>query len=148
MLIEVHGEAKPAGSKMAYIVKGRARITDDCKKSRSWKTDVNQVAADAWGDQPLLIGPVYLQVVFFIQRPKSHYGTGKNAATLKASSPEYHTSKPDATKLLRAVEDALTGVCWRDDAQVCVQKVMKRYSDKHLTVIDVRPMSDGLEATP
>ena len=31
------------------------------------------------------------------------------------------------TKLVRAVEDALTGLVWRDDAQVVVQTVRKRY---------------------
>ena len=35
-----------------------------------------------------------------------------------------------ATKLIRAVEDALTGIVWRDDAQVAVQKVAKVYGDE------------------
>jgi Holliday junction resolvase RusA-like endonuclease len=35
---------------------------------------------------------------------------------------------PDATKLLRGLEDALTGVVWHDDAQIVSQHVEKRYA--------------------
>ena len=38
---------------------------------------------------------------FRFVRPKSHYGTGRNAKKLKPSAPPHHTQKPDATKLLR-----------------------------------------------
>lgn len=47
----------------------------------------------------------------------------------RPSAPHYPAVKPDATKLVRAVEDALTGICWRDDAQIVNQDVRKRYAD-------------------
>ncbi len=37
--------------------------------------------------------------------------------------------KPDATKLVRALEDALTRIVWKDDAQVVTQVVHKRFGE-------------------
>jgi len=74
-----------------------------------------------------LIGPVDLRVDFFMPRPKSHYrlsGTGP----LKDGAPVYHVQKPDATKLLRSVEDALNDVVWKDDVQVSDIQVTKRWA--------------------
>ena len=41
----------------------------------------------------------------------------------------YPITKPDATKMLRAVEDAMTGIAWLDDAQIVRQVVTKRYAE-------------------
>lgn len=145
MRIEVPHEAKPAGSKKAFNRPGSRFpvVVDDCKESRSWKTEVGQYAKDAWGDAPLLLGPVRLVVVFIRERPKRHYGTGRNAGIVKANAETWHISKPDATKLLRAVEDALTGIVWKDDSQVVMQCVEKRYGDKHLTIISVDELGEA-----
>ena len=63
-------------------------------------------------------GPVSVECIFHIQRPKGHHGTGKNAGTLKASAPEYHTIKPDVDNYLKFVLDCLNGLAWKDDGQV------------------------------
>ena len=62
-------------------------------------------------------------------RPKGHYRTGKNALILRKNAPEHPTTKPDATKLLRSTEDALTGILWKDDAQIWCQNVTKTYGE-------------------
>ena len=122
----VPGTPAPGGSKRAFVVKGRAVVVDDCKRNKPWRERVTAVAREAL-DGPLLSGPLELRVVFILPRPKGHFGTGKNAATIKASAPPHPTVKPDTTKLLRALEDALTEVVWRDDTQVVVQSAVKRY---------------------
>jgi Holliday junction resolvase RusA-like endonuclease len=33
-------------------------------------------------------------------------------------------------KLARAVEDALTGVLWRDDAQIAIEQLSKHYAER------------------
>ena len=48
---------------------------------------------------------------------------------MKGSAPFYHTTKPDALKLARSTEDALTGIVWADDAQTAVLEISKRYAD-------------------
>jgi Holliday junction resolvase RusA-like endonuclease len=130
----VAGIAKPAGSKRAFVLKkggvytGRAVVTDDCKKSKDWKTDVKRAAIHHYrGD--LWTCPISLTLRFIVTRPKGHYGTGKNAHLLRDSAPPFPLSKPDTTKLVRGVEDALTSIVWKDDAQVVTQRATKRYGD-------------------
>lgn len=133
ILIYVSGKPKPAGSKRAFVLKkggvytGKAIVTDACATSRDWKIDVQHAARDAYKGNPLE-GPLKLVLCFLLERPKSHYRTGRNAHLLRLEAPPYPASKPDATKLCRAVEDALTGIVWKDDAQIVTQKISKRYS--------------------
>jgi Holliday junction resolvase RusA-like endonuclease len=125
----VLGKPQPAGSKKGFKhpITGRVIITDDNSKAGPWKQQVGWAAAGQVAE--LWTGALELTVVFHIARPKGHYRSGKNAHLLRDSAPRYPVVKPDATKLLRAVEDALTGVLWRDDAQIVDQHVWKRYVD-------------------
>jgi Holliday junction resolvase RusA-like endonuclease len=137
----VYGVAAPAGSKKAFAHKhtGRIVVTDDSKRSRPWKTDIAKTAAVAMAGRPLLEGALELHILIYMPRPKGHYGTGRNAATLRASAPLWPSVKPDVTKLLRALEDACTGVVWRDDAQIVVQHATKAYGDPARAVIAAAP---------
>lgn len=124
----VHGIPKPAGSKRAFLNPKTKRIvvTDDCKTGRDWKASMQAAAIEAMaGDDPAT-GPLGLHVTFWMPRPKSHY---RKDGTVKESAPDWHDIRPDATKLLRCAEDAMTGIVWRDDAQVVSQEVTKRYAD-------------------
>lgn len=131
----VKGTPQARGSKRAFPFKKRdgslgVSVTDNNKRSAGWMQTVAYEAERAlqrsnWSrDRPML-----LHLTFVIRRPKGHYGTGRNAGRLKDSAPAHPTTRPDATKLLRAVEDALNGVVWRDDSQVVDQRVQKRYGD-------------------
>lgn len=132
----VPGLPQPQGSARAFVVKGKAVVTGDNPKVRSWRADVKTIAMDHWQGEPAS-GPVMVTVQFTLPRPQSHYGTGKNAGVLKATAPERHPKKPDLDKLVRAVLDALTGVCWRDDAQVCYVGASKYYGDRPETYFEV-----------
>ena len=138
--VVVFGEAQPAGSKRAFVHPhtGKTIVTDANAKSRPWKNRVAQAAGEQHRGG-ILDGPVILEVTFYEARTKGHYGTGRNAGVVKDSAPMYPAKKPDATKLLRGVEDALTGIVWRDDAQVVEQFVSKRYGDPARAEIVVRP---------
>jgi Holliday junction resolvase RusA-like endonuclease len=128
MRFTVYGKPQPAGSKRGFVNKktGKVIITDDAKGSRPWKQEVAGVAAMAMGKRQPWNLPLELNVEFFVARPKSHFNS---KGELRPKAPEFPAVRPDATKLLRAVEDALTGVVWRDDAQVVTQEVAKRYAD-------------------
>jgi Holliday junction resolvase RusA-like endonuclease len=125
----VLGKPQPAGSKSAYLnpKTGKINVSDSNKKSRPWKQQVAGAAADQV--EEVWTGPLALTVAFYVARPKGHYRTGRNADLLRDSAPVWPTTKPDTTKLLRAVEDALIGVLYRDDAQVVRQVVTKHYVD-------------------
>lgn len=127
----VNGEPKSAGSKRAFMVgkKGgpkRPILVDTCK-NEDWKTAV-RAAAVAAHKTGLLRGPIYLRVVFWMLRPKSHYNS---KGQLKAGAPQWHTKKPDATKLLRCLEDCLKGIVWIDDSEVAEQCVKKPYCSEN-----------------
>ena len=76
-----------------------------------------------------LSGPLQVKVYFIFSRPKSHYGTGRNATKLKPSAPTYFTKKPDTSNLLKFVEDAYNGMFWGDDSQIVLLTGLKRYVD-------------------
>ena len=127
----VLGKPQPAGSKRGIPIyrgkkgakqfTGRVAVVDDAKRSKPWQALVSAAAADALGGGEQLAGPLVLEVDFYVTRPAGHYGSGRNAEVLRAAAPRYPTTRPDVTKLLRGVEDALTSVVWHDDAQVVEQ---------------------------
>ena len=57
-----------------------------------------------------------VDVTFYVPRPKS-------------VTREYPEVKPDADKLLRCTLDALTGIAYRDDAQVIAPHPTKLYAN-------------------
>jgi crossover junction endodeoxyribonuclease RusA len=129
----VPGIPVPGGSKRAFVNKytGRASVTDAAgERNTNWRACVAHEAHMKMDGAALMEGPLRLEVVFCMPRPKKHFRTGRNANLLRSDAPEWHTSTPDTTKLLRAVEDALTGIVWKDDRQVAYQFVLKKY-DSH-----------------
>ena len=127
----VHGLPQTAGSKRAFVVnKGkpnaRAVVSDANPKSRDWKNSVASAAQPHALDTPLT-GPLWVRFVFFLPRPKGHFGAGSKASIVRASAPRYPSGRPDVLKLARAVEDALSGVIWGDDAQIVDERLYKRY---------------------
>lgn len=53
----------------------------------------------------------------------------------------YKPSRPDlCDNLMKGLCDALTGVVWRDDAQICRVSSVKRYGDKPGIAITVTPL--------
>ena len=128
--ITVYGTPQSRGSKSPWVPRdrdgnplrknGRIQIIvrDSNPKSGPWMKKVATVARLAMGDDAPIAGPVCLGVRCFFRRPKCHYRAGRYSAKLKASAPRFHIQKPDASKLIRAIEDALTGVVYVDDSQI------------------------------
>lgn len=121
--IFVAGVPAPQGSK----TKTRWGMREDNPNTKPWRATVAAEAADVMDGQELLGGALRLTVAFQFPRPRSHFGTGRNAEMLKLSAPDYHSTKPDLDKLLRAVGDALTGTAIRDDARIAVVHASKKY---------------------
>jgi len=138
------GQAAPGGSKRAFYIKalGRAIITDAAPRNKPWRASV-AASAQAVYFGPPLDGPLAITAQFGIARPKGHFGTGRNAGKLRASAPRYPTGRPDASKLWRAAEDALTKILWRDDAQIVWQTVTKNYSDRPGLRLEVQKLDNA-----
>lgn len=147
---EVAGKAEPAGSKRAFVpqkngqpfrskTNGRivVSVVDDNPNGRDWKNRVADGARQQWGARLLLTAPLWFKATFYLRRPKGHHGTGRNAAVVKESSPQFPASKPDVLKLTRAVEDALSGIVYADDSQIVSERIDKRYGDKPRVEIEI-----------
>lgn len=128
----VHGTAKPQGSKKAFMRPGAKHptmIESAGDALKQWRYSVAQAAAAAMVGKQLINDAVFVEVRFFLPRPKGHFGTGRNENTLKTSAPKDHTKKPDVDKLTRAVCDSLTDRVYKDDAQVTRVTATKEYTE-------------------
>jgi len=136
----VYGKPQPAGSKRVLPAGGRAGgrpiVVDDAKGSASWKRHVATVARGEMAGARPLVGPVTLELLFTLERPRFHYG----AHGVKPSSPPFPTVRPDLLKLARAIEDALTGICYLDDAQVVNEHLSKSYGSENAVQVRVAPL--------
>lgn len=144
----VPGRPQTAGSKRAFKTKiGKVVVTESGDRSAkaSWRSDLRDAAIrkrrTAWTvDEPVDV-PIAIEAVFVRPRPSSQMRSGRHAGALKDSAaPLRPVSRPDATKLLRAAEDALTGVLWIDDAQIVYQVVHKAWGDD----VGLDPRAEGL----
>nr|ADD96382.1 endodeoxyribonuclease RusA [uncultured organism MedDCM-OCT-S09-C20] len=127
--IRVYGIPRPQGSKRHV---GRGIMVEASKHVGQWRNDVMAAAAVTYKGPPIT-GPVRLEIVFLFPRPKSHFGTGRNADKLKASAPVHCISRAhgDTSKLIRSTEDAISASSGypviEDDSQVVRLVCEKRY---------------------
>lgn len=142
----VPGIPKPGGSKIPGFNKktGKGFVRPANKYTKGWMQTVAYFAFKEY-DGELLTGPIRLSMTFIMPRPKNHYGTGRNAGVLKSTAPCWHTNQPDRTKLMRSTEDALKGIIWKDDSQVCAGPCMKVYGEKTGVFIHIQDANSGLE---
>ena len=142
LVVVVYGEAAPAGSKRSVMVGSKdgpkfMRTIDANPKAAKWKDLVAQEAGRAMAGRDLLRGALEVTFTFFRRRPKGHFRTNGG---VRPSAPGHPTTRPDATKLVRGVEDALTGVVWNDDAQIVAQGAFKCWGEPERVVIVVREL--------
>jgi Holliday junction resolvase RusA-like endonuclease len=105
------------------------------KALKPWAAAVSAQAAAAFGSDELIRGPVEVRLTFCFARPKSHYGSGRNALRVKESAPQEMITTPDIDKLARAALDALTGVVIADDSQVVSLILRKRYGTPERMIV-------------
>lgn len=137
----VYGHAAPAGSKRAFPAGGkkggRVVVVDDSRRSRPWKQEVAGVAREAMADRELFDGPLVLELHFYVPRPRSHFGK----RGLLPSAPAWPAKRPDLLKLARGVEDALSTIVYRDDAQIVVEYLAKAFDEPERLEVVVMPAS-------
>lgn len=114
----VPGTPRPQGSKKSM---GPRRMVEVSQHVGPWRERV------AWFSVQALVGvspierlvPVTTWVEFVMPRPLS--------APKKSTPPAIR--QPDLDKCLRAINDALTGIAWIDDAQVVDTHTSKRIAE-------------------
>ena len=124
------GEAKPQGSKKAFVVKGRAVLVEASKDLKTHRNQAsNEIALAAkkakWtkADKDTAVS---VTLIFQYVKPK----------TVKR---KHHTVKPDIDKVARYCLDAITNAknVWHDDSQVVALTAVKIYGPETLTRIEI-----------
>jgi crossover junction endodeoxyribonuclease RusA len=131
----VFGVAQQMGSKRAFVPKGWSRpiVTDSNRHLKMWQLLVSEATSAAIAQLPaaerqLMRDGVRLSIAFYLPRPQS--------LPRRVTA---HTKAPDVDKLVRALGDALSGVAFRDDAQIVDLIAMKRYTpDGEIPHVDIR----------
>ena len=136
-MIRIEIPGKPIAKKRPrFARRGKFVVTYSDQETEAGKWLLS--ARQQYTGQPLT-GPLYISTIFYMPRPKGHFGSGKNAGIKKTSAPDYHISKPDIDNLLKFVYDCLNGLAWADDAQLVRVTAAKLYSnDTPKTIIDIR----------
>ncbi len=116
----VRGVPIPKGSKKAFVIKGdnpKAIVVDANPKTKPWQTLIKHVAAQYAPEDGPWEGPIAMTVTIYLPIPKN----------IPKQRLGYPITRPDALKLCRAVEDSLSEIIYKDDAQVVNLQVLKRY---------------------
>lgn len=115
----VQGTPVQQGSKTAFVIKGRAVMTDqNHKKLKPWRALVTAAAVAASVGRPQFLGPLAVTLDFYMPR----------GVSVKRARPSV---TPDIDKLVRSVLDGITdsGV-WGDDALVVSLTANEFYADE------------------
>jgi Holliday junction resolvase RusA-like endonuclease len=125
LTFDVIGLPKPQARPRVFK---RGNFAGAYSPTTEWKESVKYAASQ---HKPFDDLPLAMRVVFFYDRPKSHYGTGKNADKLKESAPKYHTKRPDVDNLAKAILDAIQDAgLIKDDSAIVMLDVAKYYVGK------------------
>lgn len=104
------GTDKRTGQKRCFV-----NMVEQDKGLDEWRANVGNIARLMLPTDWEMEGFFVLKALFYLPRPRLHYSTN---GKLKANAPVFHAQKKDYDKLLRAIGDSLTGVCYQDDAMV------------------------------
>lgn len=143
-LVTIPGRPKPKGSLKCVGRRGKRAhvLLEDNSGSAPWRAEVVSWIKRAGVTAAAKGQPLAAEVTFTVPRPTGHYGTGRNAHTVKASAPAYPTSHStgDVDKLVRLILDALQDAeLIPDDSAVVELTTRKRYPAADVTPEDALP---------
>jgi len=121
---KVDGTPVPKG-RARYARRGNYISTYTPEKTRTYETLIKDSAIEAMGASEALQTPVSLYLYIRVPIPAS--ATKKRLQAI-ASGEEKPTKKPDASNILKSVEDAMNSVVYKDDSQIVNIHITKVYS--------------------
>lgn len=145
---KLYGEPKPKGSMKCIGARGKVKHQlIESVDNEGWREIVTAGARRFVHEQADPHQSVYVELTFSLSRPRSHYGTGRNARKVAASAPVWPTLQAvgDSDKLARLVLDALEDAkVLHNDAQVRPLYVDKAYWDHHPAILPETVSADVL----
>lgn len=120
--ITVLGSPAPQGSKnFVGMHGGHGMLVESSKKVKPWRQDVKAQAERVMAGRAPLDGPLVAVMTFTLPKPTSAPKTRRT----------WPCRRPDASKLLRSTEDALTDAgVWVDDARAVTVVSHKRFPNE------------------
>ena len=119
-------DANPVGKQRArYVKRGNFVQTYTPEKTRTYETLIRDAAIEAMGASEPLETPVTLYLYIRVPIPKSHSKKKVEACLNGLDQP---IKKPDASNILKSVEDGMNGIVYKDDSQIVNIHVSKVYS--------------------
>jgi Holliday junction resolvase RusA-like endonuclease len=135
MTISFEVPGNPAALKRARIGRrGAFASMYDPQENRDAKATLAVFASKAMGKRAPMTGPLALNVTFYFVRPKS-----KRRKRPPDPFP-YPDGRPDVDNLIKLCADGMTGIVYKDDAQIvtCVAMKLWAQDNRPHTVIRVQ----------
>ena len=121
-------DGDPVGKQRArYAKRGNFVQTYTPDKTRNYESLIKEAAIQAMGSNEILETPVNLYLYIRAPIPKS---LPKKRLEACLNGSEKPIKKPDASNVLKSVEDAMNGVVYKDDSQIVNIHVTKVYSSQ------------------
>ena len=128
MMITFKVDGDPVGKQRArYAKRGNFVQTYTPDKTRNYESLIKEAAIQAMGSNEILETPVNLYLYIRAPIPKS---LSKKRLEACLNGLEKPIKKPDASNVLKSVEDAMNGVVYKDDSQIVNIHVTKVYSSQ------------------
>ena len=125
MMITFKVDADPVGKQRArYAKRGNHVMAYTPDKTRNYETLIKEAAIEAMGASEPLETPINLYLYIRAPIPKS---LSKKRLEACLNGLEKPIKKPDASNVLKSVEDAMNGVVYKDDSQIVNIHVTKVY---------------------
>jgi Holliday junction resolvase RusA-like endonuclease len=119
--ITIPGEPVAQARPKVCVIRGHAHVYD-AKVNREWRgiaqVHMLEALARAGLTRPPFFGPLRLELLAVFMLARSHWRKLPRRR-------QHHTSRPDLSNILKAVEDAGNGILWLDDRQVCEVQAAK-----------------------
>ena len=121
-------DGNPVGKQRArYVKRGNFVSAYTPEKTRTYESLIKESAIKAMGSSEPLETPVTLYLHIRVPIPKSC--TKKRLEAIQNGS-EKPIKKPDASNILKSIEDGMNSVVYKDDSQIVNIHVTKVYSSQ------------------
>lgn len=100
-------------------------------KTKMAEREMATLAKLQWGARPHLVSPLSVVITVSILKPAS-----------KKKSVLFPCVRPDIDNYAKLVCDALNGIVWKDDGQICELLVRKVYSNQQSIEIQIRELEE------
>jgi Holliday junction resolvase RusA-like endonuclease len=115
-MINIYYPARPKPAPRPRVTRNGTYNNEDYTE---WKNGLKLLAKTRFKNP--ITTPVSMKIEFFYEIPKSW-------SKKKKENAKWHTSKPDIDNLVKSILDALNGVAFNDDSQVCMIQARKQYA--------------------